>query len=172
MPMVMKKIPEEIRLLITRKISRDEWRLERVLEVFKSELEAREQCGQSTTQKNLIQTKPNQNKSPINYTTSALVNNAGQITCSYCKGPHPSAKCNIVSNPQARKEILRKQGRCFVCLKKGHLSRNCSSNIWCFHCKQRHHASLCVNNAPQFATQAGNLSMPANSPNPPQSAGN
>ena len=172
MPMVMKKIPEEIRLLITRKISKDEWRLERVLDVFKSELEAREQCGQSTTQKNLGQNKPNQNRSPINYTTSALVNSGGQITCSYCKGPHPSAKCNIVSNPQARKEILRKQGRCFVCLKKGHLSRNCSSNIWCFHCKQRHHASLCINNAPQFPTQANNLSMPVNSPNPLQSTNN
>ena len=79
----MKKIPEEIRLLITRKINKDEWRLERVLDVFKSELEAREQCGQSTTQKNFGQNKPNQNRSQINYTTSALVNNGGQINCSY-----------------------------------------------------------------------------------------
>ena len=28
-------------------------------------------------------------------------------------------------------------------LKRGHLARECTSNIMCFNCKQQHHVSLC-----------------------------
>ena len=61
----------------------------------------------------------------------------------FLQGCHQSAKCHIVSKPQTRKEILRKQGRCFVCFKKGHLSRACSSMIRCSLCKLRHHMAIC-----------------------------
>ena len=65
------------------------------------------------------------------------------MTCSFCKGSHFSAKCSIVTDKSQRKTILRKQGRCFVCLKRGHISKDCKSNISCHICKQRHHASIC-----------------------------
>ena len=81
------------------------------------------------------------------------------MTCTFCKKAHPSVNCNIVSNCAARKEILKREGRCFVCLKKSHLARQCTSNIRCFRCKKRHHASVCEQPPESIQTaEARNLS--------------
>ena len=42
-----------------------------------------------------------------------------------------------------RKSIIWKYGRCYVCLDKGHLAKNCSSKVNCKLCGKRHHISLC-----------------------------
>ena len=43
-----------------------------------------------------------------------------------------------------RKGILKKQGRCFIRLRRaGHLARNCDSNIQCLGCQGRHHLAVC-----------------------------
>ena len=39
---------------------------------------------------------------------------------------------------------MRREGRCFICLKRNHVARNCSSNIKCHECGQRHHISVCT----------------------------
>lgn len=79
-------------------------------------------------------------------TTSALFTKHSRPTCTYCKQGHPSDSCKMVTNPAARKDILIKQGRCFVCLRKDHLSRNCPSKNECFKCKGKHHISICPSN--------------------------
>ena len=63
--------------------------------------------------------------------TSALFVGHSGPTCTYCKQSHPSNSCKIVTNSAARKDLLIKQGRCFVCLRKDHLSRNCPSKNQC-----------------------------------------
>ena len=43
-----------------------------------------------------------------------------------------------------RKAILMKQGRCFICLRRGsHLAHNCDSKIRCLGCGGRHHWAVC-----------------------------
>ena len=42
-----------------------------------------------------------------------------------------------------RKDILRRDGRCFVCTRKGHVARNCRVNYKCVKCEQRYHVSVC-----------------------------
>ena len=70
-----------------------------------------------------------------------------------------SANCKTVTNVIARRDILERSGRCFVCLKKNHISKECQSNKKCFKCGRRHHASLCNDqrrpnfNQPQFQSQ-------------------
>ncbi len=142
-PVVMSKLPEEIRLAISKSLNKENWELDKILELFSSELEARERCNQT-----VLGQRPLQNSSrPISHTTtSALLANGGNassVTCSYCRNKHLSAKCPTVTEPGARKEILKKQGQCFVCLKKGHLFREYKSNVRCFNCKNRHHNSIC-----------------------------
>ena len=51
--------------------------------------------------------------------------------------------CKMVTAPAARKDILIKQGRCFVCLRNDHFSKNCPSKHECFKCKGKHHISIC-----------------------------
>ena len=43
----------------------------------------------------------------------------------------------------AHKQILRTSGRCFNCLRKGHLGRHCRSPGRCQRCKAKHHTSIC-----------------------------
>ena len=39
---------------------------------------------------------------------------------------------------------MKKQGRCFNCLRRGgHLARNCDTKIQCFKCSGRHHLAVC-----------------------------
>ena len=44
---------------------------------------------------------------------------------------------------RARKNLLRAQGRCFLCLKRSHLSRDCTSSIKCAKCSRQNHLSIC-----------------------------
>ena len=43
-----------------------------------------------------------------------------------------------------RKDILRKGGWCFLCLKKNHLCRDCNSKTQCFKCRGKHNISICT----------------------------
>ena len=139
-PMIMSKLPDDIRLAVTKLMHSKEWELGTILEHVKAELHAREQCAHLKSKPDSItSTKPIRQP----HTTSALLGNVNKITCTFCKNSHPSVKCHIVTDTAQRKEILRKQGRCFVCLKKGHILRECPSRILCFICKQRHHSSVC-----------------------------
>ena len=54
----------------------------------------------------------------------------------------------------ARKECLKKQGRCFICLRNSHLARDCRLKISCFKCPGRHHVSLCEMEPPTTETMA------------------
>lgn len=64
-------------------------------------------------------------------------------TCCYCQQAHSSDNCKIVTKVGARKQILRKSGRCFGCLRKGHISRECRSTCNCSKCGGHHHLSIC-----------------------------
>ena len=49
-----------------------------------------------------------------------------------------------MTNMEDRKAILRKRGRCFICLRHGsHLAGNCDSKIQCLGCGGRHHLAVC-----------------------------
>ena len=153
-PIIMSKIPPEMRLLVSRKL-KDEWDLSGTLKVLGEEISLREKCmyapieaanGSSGTQ---VKTKPR----PIAESTTAtfMVEHQGTARntpygipfCLFCGNQHYSSSCTVVTNPDARKKILREKKRCFVCLRAGHISRNCRSSSKCFHCKGRHHATIC-----------------------------
>ena len=48
-----------------------------------------------------------------------------------------------VTDPGSRKRILRQTGKCFVCLKTGHIGASCTSNIKCTQCMGKHHLAIC-----------------------------
>ena len=55
----------------------------------------------------------------------------------------------MISDPCARKEFLKSAKRCFLCLKEGHLSRNCQTKRTCYYCKGFHNSSVCETRATQ-----------------------
>ena len=41
-------------------------------------------------------------------TATALLNPSGTVSCTHCRKSHPSAKCQVVSDTAARRNLLRK----------------------------------------------------------------
>ena len=76
-PMVVGKIPEEIRLEITKNMGKDNWGLELVLDIMRSEIEARERGDQI----GIAKASTVKQIRPSSYTTaSALFSDGGRVT--------------------------------------------------------------------------------------------
>ena len=126
-----------------------------LLEVTRQEVETREISEGVKTNVNTDKLKPNQMRTP---SAAALIANDGsrpfpdgsnriQFECVYCGGAHFSVLCERVVDPQDRTEILKRDRRCFVCLKSGHRSSSCFKN--CRRCHGNHHQSICRQAAPK-----------------------
>ena len=138
---LVNKLPPELRLIVTREMTGEAWDLERLMRIFEQEIDARERAFVPTSQANV-------RKPRVPTASTLLANNPGsngnRVVCVYCEKDHVSSSCNTITDAAARKELLRKSGRCFVCLKRHHLSRDCRSNFNCKKCRGRHHVSICV----------------------------
>ena len=142
-PVIMSKLSSEVGLQVARVSARDVWDMEDLLRIIKSEVEAREI---SETIKATDSKPPDMARRASQVTATALVSterNPTRLYCIYCKGEHYSAACETVKDAQARSEILRKDGRCFLCLGKGHKVSQCTATRRCRHCKKKHHQSIC-----------------------------
>jgi len=62
--------------------------------------------------------------------------------CVFYRGQHFNDECDKYKELNDRKQQLLAQGRCFLCLKPGHMFRDCTftQKSGCYYCgKQRHH---------------------------------
>lgn len=124
------------------------------------EVDARERAA-ALNGANVTSKKPSPRAPP---TAAVLV--AGNPTpphCVYCEQEHHSTACTVVTDVAARKEALRRSGRCYVCLRKRHISRDCRSSGNCNKCRGRHHVTIC----PRTNTRS-DASPPTASPGPTQ----
>ena len=156
-PMLLEKIPDSVRLTISRGKQYLEWTLKDLLDSLLTEVELREyhnltaQRGGSNDRR----------KGP--QTASALFTNKGgdktaDKRCAFCLGGHPPEDCKRVQDIKERKKLLLKFGRCFNCIERGHHSRDCSVTIECKLCKGQHNSCLCMAK-PQQAS-GGNQDRP------------
>ena len=132
--------------------------LDNILKVFEREVEAREHIA-------TLDSSSNPRTKPRHPTGVALLTNKsteGNLSCTYCGQSHSSASCSTVTGVSARKKVLRKAGRCYICLRKNDLSRNCHSNRNC----KKHHISICPDD-----TATGNRTTTATSTDDQQDTG-
>ena len=92
-----------------------------------------------------------------------------QVSCAYCNSAHSSNSCQTVTDPEQRKRILRTTGRCFICLKRHHTSRNCQSSARYNNCRGRHHSSICTTSRASTNTTATPSGVSTRDPPPPSS---
>ena len=135
---LMSKIPQELRLIVSRKVSCENFDFDEIMKVIEDEIDARERVFVNLAGQVKKQTKELQ-------TAAALVTHeeTTETICVYCNRAHLSGSCRTVTKADERKNILMKTGRCFVCLKKYHRSRDCRSSVRCSNCNGRHHSSIC-----------------------------
>ena len=139
-PIIMTKLPQNLRLRIARETDKEVWQIDELMTVIKKEVEARE----ATEFVKLHQPKlPVGARSPFpsTPTAAALVTSGSSVRCVYCKESHYSASCLKFRTPQEHRAILVRTGRCFNCLKTNHKCRECESPKTCRYCNRRHHQS-------------------------------
>ena len=147
---LLNKLPQELRLIVSRK-TRDVG-LDQLLKEVEEEIDARERA-QATQPDTTQPTRRRQEPPP---TTATLLSGDSPVNCCYCQQQHAAEACTTVKGIEGRKQILRKSGRCFVCLRRGHISRGCRSRSKCSKCNARHHVSICA----QVSMNEGSAALP------------
>ena len=145
-PIILGKLPHELRKNLAREHDNPEWKFQELSEAIVKEirtLEAGAQLNDTTygitptvTSSFLTQT---QEKQPH----SGKSSKSESKKCLYCKGPHPSYSCQVVTDARERWAKVKTLGHCFNCLGK-HKSSVCQSKFRCHKCKGKHHTSLCL----------------------------
>ncbi|PFX25804.1 hypothetical protein AWC38_SpisGene9561 [Stylophora pistillata] len=108
-PVIMSKLPHEIRIQVARNTASEVWEMSDMLEVIRQEVEAREISEGVKTNVSLEKLHPNHHKTP---TANPLLSQddkrfsltGNQIKCVYCGGLHYCASCENVSDPHAHFE--------------------------------------------------------------------
>ena len=142
-PVIMSKVPDDIRLIILRQFSSENWTFEVLLKCFKQELEAREQClavsksSSSRRERKEVDFTENHSSRVLMRTGKRDVSG-----CLFCEGDHAPEKC-VKLNVEKRWEKVKKLHLCFVCLRAGHGSKDCRVKSRCKACDRNHHVSLC-----------------------------
>ena len=138
LPMIMPKLPPDIRLNLTRKNLG--WDLMGILKHLLDEISAREKCGFATGDE-----KDDFTTSSFSTVGGRKLGVVGDAKCIYCKKQHKPSECQTISIVDERKAILRKERRCFNCTSQGHIVLECSSKFKCAKCgkKGHHHTSIC-----------------------------
>ncbi|XP_059056091.1 uncharacterized protein LOC131849970 [Achroia grisella] len=69
-------------------------------------------------------------------------------SCIFCGNGHFNDECDVVKTVEERKRKL--EGRCYNCLSKGHISKECKSHKKCWHCSKygEHNRALCPSRNP------------------------
>ena len=137
------RIPSELKLLISRKFKNNVFDLNILIEIFKEELFARERVQ-------AIDGNKNSSSDETDYFTGHnLLNNSRKSDKKYEKKYDSALKvcvycdiltrCNTITHIETRRNILKKAGRCFLCLSKGHLKKHCKVKYSCVKCGSKDH---------------------------------
>ena len=99
-PILISRLPSELRLIVSRELKGEEWDLERVREIFQREVEARERTAIASPPQPW---KPQPSRRPVPTALSLTTGTQAQVTCVYCGLSHPSDTCPTVRSPEERK---------------------------------------------------------------------
>jgi len=112
-PVLITKLPVDLQLIVSRKVSDSDWNLDPLMEVIE-EIIARERLG-------VNQSRPparrNEYKSPPTATTLVSGETSSNTTpCCDCNQLHLPTNCSTVVQVEARKQSLCRSGRCLLCV--------------------------------------------------------
>ena len=140
----MAKLPADVRDQIARNTTQDVWEISAILNIILKEVEAREVSESVKVNPDNRRPPPFSPRLPAASSLTAQDGRGNRsIQCAYCQEYHFSASCDRVIDIIERKEILRRDRRCFMCLGKNHRSAQCDPNKKCRRCHGGHHQSIC-----------------------------
>ena len=141
-PVLINKIPPELQLIVSRKVSEENWNLGKLMAAIEEEVIARERLGQSQLKASVHKGHSKPSPSAVTLVTKGLP--TSDPRCCSCDQTHSPTKCTEVTEVEKRRQLLRKVGRCYSCLRKGHIYRDCRTSNRCRSCQGKHHTSICT----------------------------
>ena len=102
----------------------NDWQLADLLNCLRIEIEAREKCAPGKKEFKRV--------NPGYPTAGALTTGSSKATCTFCKGAHNTSECHVVTDIRQRKNILKREGRCYLCLRRSghwHVTVKHQSNV-------------------------------------------
>ena len=124
-PVILERLTHAIKLLITRKLGKNNWKIAELVECIKEEVDARKNCEFSSKKVDREYCRKTKN-------------------CVFCGKGHYSNECENITDIAIRKKLLREEKRCFKCLLNGCIIKNCRANYKCFNCQgKNHHTAIC-----------------------------
>jgi len=166
-PIVLARLPHEIKKNLAREHTNSEWTIEILMNKILKELQVFETShyhggGASgfsvlpDTIDSTVSFHANMQKPPFRYTSQS---ERKPPTCAYCKGTHSPNSCTTISKPKERVSFVKENHLCFNCLAHHKVSQ-CTSKYRCRKCARKHHTSLCTNTHPAKRTQNNDSSEP------------
>nr|XP_047123002.1 uncharacterized protein LOC105849194 [Hydra vulgaris] len=127
---IVSKLPKDFKLDITRKMPQGKWKIIDLMNCFREELIARERC--ISMEKGMSNLDINQDHFPKYILTlhsqqkyvkprEWQPKSVKLISCSFCKGKHPSNRCNVVTDCNGKPHIS-------ICDKKNNAGAYVNSN--------------------------------------------
>ena len=147
-PVIMSRLPAEVRLHVARVSTKDVWEINELLKVIQAEVEAREMSDSMKIQeKKGTETTPTPKRGFSPGTANSLLARTGD-------GPGICVHFVMVNiihlhvkksrKFRNEKHILRRDKRCFLCLSVGHRANQCTWKKKCRVCDRTdHHQSVC-----------------------------
>lgn len=144
-PVIMNKLPGEIRKNLAREHGMSNWTLGDLRKCLFREISIME-AGKS------VDTCSDYDSPPYTATffTGTKPKQANKKTeqinkpCVFCKDVHAPTNCTKVTDVERRMQIVKQDKLCFNCLGKHRVSE-CKSRKSCKICNRRHHTSICNN---------------------------
>ena len=105
LPILMSRLPQEFKLILTRNVPKEKWSLDSLLLAFKEELEARENCVQLNVSTTAPKKAKATTKGQFPVTAQALVaeqlrrkkqGSTNNLYCAFCNQAHQSTMCPII----------------------------------------------------------------------------
>ena len=171
-PLILSRVPQELRLEWSRDGKGHESDLKFLLSFLEKEIQRRERSQMFQESLGPSFKSSVEERRPRVATASTLQATSTvkpSKTCCFCGKNHPTEKCFKLSGSiQLKKEKLKSAGLCFRCLLPGHIARGCS--VVCRKCNGRHHEIIC--GPPAVGPTSAGVSNVSSQPPPPPSSGN
>ncbi|XP_053402668.1 uncharacterized protein LOC128557990 [Mercenaria mercenaria] len=150
-PIIIDKLPDEMRKHIAREHGDNNWQLDELRRAINKEINIME-AGDSLSTANVDEfgptasfytgARPKKNKSNIIKQVNFNHVHKNPIRCAFCEESHSSLECQKFSDVNARMRIVKQRRLCFNCLGKHQVSM-CHSKHRCRYCQKKHHSSIC-----------------------------
>ena len=95
---LLNKLPQELRLIVSRQVNEEKWNLDRLLNMVEKEISARERALNSGQ-------TPRKSTRDMPTGTTLVSSTSTSPKGSYCRQPHTSCSCRSVVNMAKRKQI-------------------------------------------------------------------